>query len=93
MKAETFRRLSPITYVDKVRTPLLILHNEDDLRCSIEQAEQLFTSLKILGREVEFIRFPKESHGLSRTGTPSRRIARLRAIAAWFDRRLKEGGA
>ena len=57
---------SPITFVPRIRTPLLMVHSEDDLRCPIEQAEQLFVALRPLGREVEFVRFPAESHELSR---------------------------
>lgn len=85
---EEYVRMSPITYVEKIRTPLLILHNEQDLRCSIEQAEQLFTALKVLKRKVEFVRFPEEPHGLSRHGRPDRRLARLEWILKWFDRYL-----
>ncbi|HEV2107518.1 MAG TPA: S9 family peptidase, partial [Thermomicrobiales bacterium] len=85
---ETMRRHSPITYVEDMRTPLLILHSEEDLRCPIEQAEQLFTALKKLERDVVFVRIPGESHNLSRTGTPSRRQARLHHLLSWFDQRL-----
>lgn len=81
--------MSPMKHVANVRTPLLITHSENDLRCPIEQAEQLFISLKKLKRTVEFIRFPEEPHGLSRCGRPDRRIARLEWIVKWFDRYLK----
>jgi dipeptidyl aminopeptidase/acylaminoacyl peptidase len=80
---------SPITYVDKVNTPLLILHSENDYRCPMEQAEQLFTALKMLGKTVEFVRFPDETHELSRSGKPKHRVERLRHIVRWFDRYLK----
>ncbi|TVR75662.1 MAG: S9 family peptidase, partial [Sphaerobacteraceae bacterium] len=85
---ELYWRLSPITYVEQMTAPLLILHSEEDYRCPIEQAEQLFISLKRLGRTVEFVRFPNESHGLSRTGSPRRRIERLKKITEWFGRWL-----
>ncbi|MGB5107553.1 MAG: S9 family peptidase [Candidatus Zixiibacteriota bacterium] len=85
---ESWRRMSPLTYVKNIRTPLLISHSEQDLRCPIEQAEQLFISLKMLGRTVEFIRFPDEPHGLSRCGRPDRRLARLEWFLKWFDRYL-----
>ncbi|HOD67107.1 MAG TPA: S9 family peptidase [candidate division Zixibacteria bacterium] len=84
-----YEKCSPITYFTNVRTPVLILHNEQDLRCGIEQAEQMFTMLKRLRRTVEMVRFPEEPHGLSRHGRPDRRIARLTWIARWFDRYLK----
>lgn len=86
--AELLLRHSPISYVQNIQTPLLILHSEQDLRCPIEQAEQMFTSLKFLGRDVAFVRFPEESHDLSRSGTPSRRLARLHHLVGWFDSRL-----
>ncbi len=85
---EAYRRQSPLTYAQNIRTPLLILHNESDLRCNIEQAENLFATLKVLGRKVEFVRFPGEPHGLSRGGRPDRRVARLEQIAGWFERHL-----
>ena len=77
---------SPLRYVRNARTPTLILHQEDDHRCPIEQAEQLYTALVCLGVPVKFVRFPGESHGMSRTGQPRRRIARMHHILDWFDR-------
>ncbi|HBY44899.1 MAG TPA: peptidase, partial [Chloroflexi bacterium] len=75
-------------YVKDMTTPLLIVHSEEDYRCPIEQGEQVFISLKKLGREVEFVRFPNENHNLSRTGKPKHRIERLEHIVGWFDRHL-----
>ena len=86
---ERLRRQSPLSYVQSIRTPLLIEHEEEDHRCPIEQAEQLFTALKVLGRTVEMFRFEGESHGLSRTGRPQNRAERLRRILDWFERYLK----
>jgi dipeptidyl aminopeptidase/acylaminoacyl peptidase len=79
---------SPIAYVDQIETPLLIVHSEQDLRCPLEQAEQMFTSLKYLGQDAKFVRIPGEGHELSRSGTPSRRLARLHHIVDWFDSHL-----
>ena len=87
---ENYKKCSPITYFQNVRTPVLIIHSEQDLRCHIEQAEQMFVMLKVLGKTVEFVRFPEEPHGLSRHGRPDRRIARLEWILKWFDRYLKK---
>ncbi len=76
---------SPIKYVANVTTPLLILHAEEDHRCPVEQAEQLYVALKRIGKApTRFIRFPGESHELSRSGRPDRRVERLEAILAWF---------
>ena len=86
---ERYRHLSPITYVKNMHTPLLIIHSEQDLRCNIEQAEQLFASLKYMGREVLFVRFEGQSHGLSRGGHPKLRLERLRHILGWFEKYLK----
>jgi dipeptidyl aminopeptidase/acylaminoacyl peptidase len=86
---ETYLRLSPITYAGNMRTPLLIEHQEHDYRCSVEQAEQLFMALKARDVPVEFVRYPNESHGMSRGGRPSHRIDRLERHLAWFARYLK----
>jgi dipeptidyl aminopeptidase/acylaminoacyl peptidase len=82
---ETLWRFSPLAYVDRVQTPILILHSENDYRTPIDQAEQWFTSLKLHGVETEFLRFPLSNHGLSRSGLPYLRIARLQAVMDWFD--------
>ncbi len=87
--SETYERCSPVSYIENVRTPLLIIHSEQDLRCSIEQAEQLFVMMKLLKKTVEFVRFPEEPHGLSRHGRPDRRMARLNWIDKWFKKYLK----
>ena len=86
---ESYIKWSPITYIDKCTTPLLIIHSEFDLRCNIEQGDQMFTALKYLKREVEYVRFPEEPHGLSRHGRPDRREARLNFIVNWFNKYLK----
>ena len=75
---------SPLSYARDITTPLLIIHSEDDLRCPIEQAEQLYVALKTLRREVVFVRFPDENHELSRSGRPRHRLERFRIILDWF---------
>nr|BBH96032.1 putative peptidase YuxL [Thermogemmatispora argillosa] len=87
---ERYWRMSPLAYVQQMKTPLLILHSEQDLRCNIEQADQLFAALKYLGREVRYVRFEGQSHGLSRGGHPYLRLQRLRFIVDWFERHLRE---
>jgi dipeptidyl aminopeptidase/acylaminoacyl peptidase len=82
-------RESPMKYIGNARTPTLVLHNESDLRCAIEQGEQIFVALKKLGVDTEMVRFPDEPHGLSRTGRTDRRIERLKHILRWFDKYLK----
>ena len=83
-----YLRLSPLTYAEKITTPLLILHSENDLRCNIEQAEQLFTVLRVLRRDVELVRFPAEGHELTRSGSPAHRVQRFELLLDWFGRRL-----
>ena len=83
------RRQSPLTYADKITTPLLIIHSEHDWRCPIEQAQRLYVALRNRDAEVEMLIFPGEGHELSRSGLPSHRVARFEAIVDWFDRHLK----
>ncbi|MDP9331045.1 MAG: S9 family peptidase [Actinomycetota bacterium] len=87
---DAYRQISPATYARNITTPLLILHSEDDLRCPIGQAELLFTILRVLGREVEFVRFPAESHELSRSGSPRHRVQRFEVILDWLNRHLQD---
>jgi len=79
-------RISPITYVKNIKTPLMILHSECDYRCPLEQAQQLFVELRMLRRDVEMKIFPAQSHGLSRNGRPCLRIERLNTILGWFNK-------
>ena len=86
-----YREHSPLTYAPEVRTPLLIQHSEQDLRCTITQAEELFSVLRIHGRPVRLMRVPGESHELTRSGTPFRRTENLVQIRDWFRHYLVDG--
>ena len=77
---------SPYTFVENIRTPLLIKHGENDLRTGIIQSEMLYKSLKVLGRPVEYVRMPGATHELSRTGNVRQRIDRLLRIYEFFER-------
>ncbi|HUM35576.1 MAG TPA: S9 family peptidase [Anaerolineae bacterium] len=81
---------SPLRYLGNAKTPTLVMHSERDMRCALEQGQQLFTALKHAGVEAELVIFPEESHGLSRGGRTDRRIARLKHIRRWFDQHLKD---
>ena len=81
--------MSPLTYLAAMKTPTLIEHQEEDHRCPMEQAEQLWAALKWKGVPVEFVRYPQEPHGMSRGGRPDRRLDRLERIGRWFDKYLK----
>lgn len=88
---ELYRRLSPLTYAEKIRTPLLIQHAENDLRCPIGQAEALFAVLRTLRRPVRFMRVPNETHELTRSGSPFRRVENLVQARGWFGHYLVAG--
>jgi len=77
---------SPIAYVNHCKTPTLILHSEKDFRCPIEQGEQFYIALKKLRVPTEFVRFPDESHNLSRSGKPKHRKERLERMVSWFKK-------
>jgi acylaminoacyl-peptidase len=83
-------RQSPIAYFQNVTTPTLIIHSEGDLRCNIEQSEQVFTALQQQGIESRFVRYPANaSHGLSRGGPPDLRLHRLGEYVEWLAKFLK----
>jgi len=86
---KSYLRMSPLTYLANMKTPTLIEHQEEDHRCPIEQAEQLWAALKSKGVPVEFLRYPGEPHGMSRGGRPDRRVDRLERIVVWFERWLR----
>ena len=87
---------SPITYVDKIQTPLMFILGEEDYRTPpAAGGEELFRALKYLKRPTVMVRFPGESHELSRSGRPWHRVERLQHIVGWFDKYLlgKDSGA
>ncbi len=83
---------SPLSYVKNVTTPVLIIANEQDHRCPIEQSEQFFIALRKLGKDATFLRFQGESHTMGSNGRPKHRVERLRRLVAWFDRYLQPAG-
>ena len=84
---------SPYTFVQTIKTPLLIKHGENDLRTGVIQSEMLYKSLKILGKPVEYVRMPGATHELSRTGNVRQRIDRLLRIYEFFERYVGPGTA
>jgi len=82
---EKLLRHSPVSGVERVQTPVLILHGESDLRCPVEQAEQLFMALKRLGKTAVMVRYPGEFHALRR---PSYRVDRYHRMLKWFQHYL-----
>ena len=84
-----FRARSPITYIQNVHTPLMLIEGESDFRTPpADGGEQMFRALKYLKRTAVMVRFPGESHELSRSGKPVHRVERLENIVAWFDKYL-----
>jgi acylaminoacyl-peptidase len=89
-KPEERWRQSPIAWIGNAVTPTLIIHSEGDLRCNVEQGEQVFTALKLLNVPCRFVRYPSStSHGMSRQGPPDLRIHRLHQILDWWRQWLK----
>ncbi len=82
-------RQSPLRHVSSIRTPLLMLQGEADLRCPPQDNEQFFIALRHLRRTVEYVLYPNESHTYGNMGRPDRRIDRQTRMLAWFDRYLR----
>jgi len=86
---EKLRNDSPLSYVPKVETPLLVVHSMEDYRCWMVEGLEIFTALKKRGKEAELVLFPGENHDLSRVGKPKHRVSRLGHYIRWFDTHLK----
>jgi dipeptidyl aminopeptidase/acylaminoacyl peptidase len=84
----TYEKWSPIEYASKVTTPLLITHGENDTRVPIPQADEYYRLLKKLGKTVEFLRYPREGHGIAE---PMHRLHLDEEQAKWFDKYVLKG--
>lgn len=80
---------SPLKYADKCKTPLLFIHSDEDYRCYMADAFQLFTALKMFGVPTRLCLFHGENHELSRNGKPKNRLKRLEEITSWMNKYLK----
>jgi dipeptidyl aminopeptidase/acylaminoacyl peptidase len=86
---KNFAEVSPITYIKNVTTPLMLIEGESDMRTPPAMGgEQMFRALKYLHKPAVMVRFPEETHELSRSGRPWHRVERLRHIVGWFDKYL-----
>ena len=85
---DEYLRMSPMVLARDIHVPMLIIHSEQDWRCPISQAEELWMTLRFLDRDVTFYRFPGENHELSRSGSPVHRRMRAEIILDWFADRL-----
>jgi acylaminoacyl-peptidase len=83
---ELYMSKSPIRYVEKINTPTMIIHAQQDYRAPMSQAEQLYFSLKRLGKEAEMVIFPGESHSLPRRSSPKHMIEYQQHVLRWFKR-------
>jgi dipeptidyl aminopeptidase/acylaminoacyl peptidase len=89
---QLYDELSPLRYVDRVRTPTLIVQSEEDHRTPMADAEQWFIALRKQDVPVEFIRYPRSTHDLSRTGEPWLLVDRLGRLRQWFSHHLGDPG-
>jgi len=88
---DLYWELSPIRYVENVRTPTLLVQSEEDHRTPMTDAEQWFMALRKQGVPAEFVRYPRSTHDLSRTGEPWLLVDRLGRLRQWFTHWLVEG--
>jgi dipeptidyl aminopeptidase/acylaminoacyl peptidase len=88
-KFDIYWERSPLKYAANVKTPILILHSDNDYRVPLEQGEQWFRALKHFGATAEFVIFPRENHNLTRTGEPKHLVESLNWQLYWFDRYLE----
>jgi dipeptidyl aminopeptidase/acylaminoacyl peptidase len=83
------REQSPLTYVANIQTPLLMLHSDTDFRTTIAGAEALYRAMTVLGKEVEFVRYPREGHELTRSGEPKHRVDHMLRTLEYFERYVR----
>jgi dipeptidyl aminopeptidase/acylaminoacyl peptidase/CubicO group peptidase (beta-lactamase class C family) len=83
---ENYARMSPITSVENVRTPTLVVHGGADLTCPVGQAEQWHTALRELGVPTRLVLYPNASHAFILIGTPSHRLDFNRRVVEWVER-------
>ena len=81
---------SPLKYADRVKTPTLFIHSEEDYRCPLPEGMQMYYALKVHGVPARMCIFKGENHELSRSGRPQNRVRRLKEITEWMDKYLKD---
>ncbi len=86
---DTYARLSPASQASQIQTPVLLLHGEGDGNTFIANSQEMYQALRLLGRTVEFVRYPREGHGFFE---PQHRLDEMRRVLAWFDKYVREGG-
>ncbi len=86
----TLERESPFNYVDKITTPFLMQHGDNDRRTGFVQSEMMFKALKVMGRDVEEVRYPRATHEMSRSGEVKQRLDSLVRYEEFFRRYIGE---
>ena len=86
---EIYRRMSPGSYIENIKTPTLILHGEDDPNTFISNSKEMYQALRHRGVTTQFVRYPREGHGLDE---PNHKLDEARRCLVWMDRYLKRGG-
>ena len=87
---ETYARLSPSSLANQIQTPVLLLHGEGDGNTFIANSQEMYQALRLLGRTVEFVRYPREGHGFFE---PQHRLDEMRRVLSWFDKYVRDSGA
>jgi len=87
---DDFAQRSPVSLIERIETPLMVIHSEEDWRTPIAQGEAMFRGLLYRRKPVVMVRFPGENHELSRSGMPSRRVQNQQHIRRWFDHWLHD---
>lgn len=77
---------SPLAHAHKIKTPILLIHAENDYRVPISEAEQMFTYIRRTGGTVQLVRFPRDGHEMTRAGEPEHRLSNLLHTVGWFDK-------
>jgi acylaminoacyl-peptidase len=90
---DAYWKYSPLHYANKVKTPTLVLHSDNDYRVPIEQGEQWFRALQHFGVVSELVMFPRENHNLTRTGEPKHLVESINWQCYWFDRFLNSNAS
>ncbi len=88
---EAMRAQAPMTHVDQVTTPTLVIHSEADWRCPVDQGQRWYAALRRQGVESELLLFPGEGHELTRSGRPKHRLARFEHVLRWWEKHLPVG--
>ena len=89
---ETVWEHSPLKAAPKAKTPTLFIQSDEDYRCWMSDAIQMYSALKQNGTPTRMVLFHGENHELSRSGKPENRVTRLREIGDWFEKNLKKTG-